>query len=234
MRILNRSLLFCLAFALLASIASAETMEFSGAGNKDTYVDSSSPDSSGGAYAECLFMGIISGTRITRGYFGFDISALPDDATIDDVTLDLRGYNPDAYGTTPVTFEIRSTTAFSSSTCTWNTAPALGTLLSDVDVAPHSVAYGHLVTFDSSTAFASAAQDAYDGNGWLYFGIKKEVEDSARNLLRMCSLEASGAYANLKPVLTVDYSVVPEPSMLTLLLLLPFCVAAIRLNRRRP
>ena len=61
-----------------------------------------------------------------------------------------------------------------------------------------SVAYGHLVTFDSTTAFADAAQDAYDGDGWLYFGIKKEVEDSTRNLLRMCSLEASGGYASYK------------------------------------
>ena len=81
---------------------------------------------------------IISGTDITRGYFGFDISAIPASVTIDGVSLKLTAYNDDSgkSGTTPVTYELRSAGMFSSGTCTWNNAPALGTLLSELDVAP--------------------------------------------------------------------------------------------------
>ena len=233
MKILNRSLLFCLAFALLASIANAETMEFTRAAGETIHMDACVRGENNGGTTETLFMGTISTTDTPRGYFGFDISALPTGATIDSVSLDLRGYNADAYGTTPVTFELRSTTAFVENTIIASNAPAMTTLLSDVDVAPTTVGYGHLVTWDSTTAFASAAQDAYDDDGMLYFAIKAEVEGVTRNLLRMTSLEGSGPYATFRPVLNVDYTVVPEPCTLTLLLLLlPFCIA-IRWRRNR-
>ena len=62
MKIINRSLSFCLAFALLASIANAVTISMpftrvGDTGHKDTYVRSSGPDSTYGGFVQCLFMG---------------------------------------------------------------------------------------------------------------------------------------------------------------------------------
>ncbi len=166
---------------------------------------------------------------VERGLFSFDLSALPDGATLGNVSFTLTINFPDSgSGSTLIPLELHLlTSSFNEATVTWNTQPANTTLLSSLSIAPTSVTNGQTITWNSTPAFLAAAQAAADANGTLNFALRladaNEAAATTRNIFFFDSNDT--AAGSTRPLLTV-MAVVPEPSASMCLVLGAITLAA--------
>ena len=189
-----------------------------------------------------------AGTDDVRGLLGFDISDIPAGSTITNVMLTLSATGGDSSSSDEnFTINLHelvgsiieggpgypATNTYGPS---WNSRNISGpvawttpggdydsTVLSSATDNPHTLALGDLLVFPSTTAFVSAAQDALDGSGTLYMLARATSEDVAkRGLFRLQADDPRTTdpppSPTTYPKLTVEYTAVPEPGTLSLLL----------------
>jgi len=177
-----------------------------------------------------------------RSLEAFDISAIPAGSTINSVTLTLypRGSLSSA---TDATYEVELHQLIGSATesnASWDnrfeddnasldvpwSSPGgdyNSTVLSTFDANPHSLIAS---TFPSTSAFVAAAQSALDGSGTLYMLVlspdAEAVSSSTETRMNFGSDDYNAGttespdYSN-RPLLTIDYTTIPEPSAFFLL-----------------
>lgn len=161
-----------------------------------------------------------TGTIVLHGFFEFDMTAIKTAAagnpfTIDSVTLTLRTSSTAGSGGTALNFQLSLLGAnldFDESTVNWTNAPGglggvAGTLLSSASFVPNAT--DQTRTFGTSLAFQSAVADALanDPNNTIRLFLKTE---SGSGFARFLSDE--NPTESNRPTLTVNYTVVPEPS----------------------
>ncbi|WAC19940.1 DNRLRE domain-containing protein [Luteolibacter sp. SL250] len=161
-----------------------------------------------------------TGTIVLHGFFEFDLSAIEAAAagnpfTIDSVTLSLRTSSAAGSGATALNFQLSllgNNLDFDESTVNWTNAPGgpggvAGTLLSSESFVPNAV--NQTRTFGSTSAFQSAVADvlANDPDNTIRLFLQTE---SGSGFARFLSDE--NATESNRPTLTVNYTVVPEPS----------------------
>jgi|GEM_PF-3135576 len=161
-----------------------------------------------------------TGTIVLHGLFEFDLSAIEAEAagnpfTIDSVTLSLRTSSTAGSGGTALNFQLSLLGAnldFDESTVNWTNAPGAegglaGTLLSSESFVPNAT--NQTRTFGSTSAFQSAVANALANDPDNTIRLFLETE-SGSGFARFLSDE--NATESNRPTLTVNYTVVPEPS----------------------
>ncbi|MDR1788943.1 MAG: DNRLRE domain-containing protein [Opitutaceae bacterium] len=222
----------CLVAACAALPVAADTAALSP--EHDSYVrkDNATGNSYGGETK--FFVGYASATAIARALLTFDLSTIPDNATITTAALSIWQTGDDGSSTnadmTISVFDLGST--LSTETPSWTSAAmgnfdvASATVLSTATLRARpaqSGGYGlpHEVTFDSTADFVAAIQAAYESGAQaitLVLAITSPAEGgSGRYWAQFDSTEA--ATANI-PSLALGYTVaaVPEPATTALFL----------------
>lgn len=180
-----------------------------------------------------MLAGTVGASDFARTLLAFDLSSpLLTGATINSVSLTFTTTTTDTGSTSATvgyslyqltqTFTEGSGTVASPSTddstwanrttgTAWTTAGGTfnSTVLSSYSTNPNTLAAGSTVTFGSTSNFTSVVSSSI---GASYFGLllKQTTEGSVRELLRLASGE--NATSSNWPVLTIDYTAVPEPS----------------------
>lgn len=190
-----------------------------------------------------LLVGRVASMDWIRSVLRFDISSIPDNATITSATLTIRandsGSNSSGDDLGPAGFQLFHLTTdadftnggnFSYNDNSWGADKANGgtddvlwttaggifdpTALSTIAAIPlTTVIAGDQFTFATVTGFTSAiAANLGDDSLQLLFRIPalEGSTTATRKLLRFASGENTGV--GYKPLLTVNYDVVPEPS----------------------
>lgn len=210
--------------AFVVSTASAVTLTLNPVA--DTYVRTDQPNNTFGNVTE-FFVGQLTSTQAMHALLSFDLSSVPEDATINSVSLVLRQSSEDAGSNTTITLTLHAVTqTFVASQATWNNAASGtpwttaggtfdSTVLSstNVRVRPSQtpvIALPVDQTWASSASFVTAVQGAADGSNSIGFLLKDANEtNTGRELIKFFSKEGSFA-----PQLNIDYTVaaIPEPS----------------------
>ena len=160
-------------------------------------------------------------TIVLRGLFEFELSAIETAAagnpyTIDSVTLTVTTSSAGGSGTATSQFNLSllgSNSDFDEAMVTWNNAPSVvggtvGTFLVSTAFDPSTVSTPRV--FDSSSAFTMATADALAGSDNTIRLIMTADVENGGYLTRLNTNEHNTE--SLRPVLTVNYTVVPEPA----------------------
>jgi len=182
-----------------------------------------------------LLVGRVGGNDWCRGLLEFDLSSIPDTATIRSASLDLFIDTLDSGPSVAKdnTLTVRQLTQDFTESATYNKydgssdwATAGGdfdsTNLSSLDfsdaedTSPHEVSPGQQFSFPSSAAFASAVQSNLADNviGLIVQIPGLEGSYNQRNLFRFGSSENNNA--SHRPVLTVRYSWIPRGTVVSI------------------
>ncbi|AHF89368.1 glycosyltransferase family 1 [Opitutaceae bacterium TAV5] len=236
---LGRVLLAAVSFALASTVASAAGIDL--ASTADTYVRSDQGNTNKNAESE-LWVGHLATPVQFRTLLTFDLSAIPENAVINSVSLTLQQVVEDGSSTIgSITVNLYLADPFTESTATWNNtqsgAPGSTVLSSSaVSLRPSqgSGSYGlpASVTWSSSAAFVDAVQTAYNAGTSISFLLADADEsDTVRQLLKFASRENTA----LVPKLTIDYTVtpIPEPATVAMLLGAGMFGVAVALRCRR-
>jgi hypothetical protein len=258
-----RSTLSVIALTLSASHAAADVMTFQqGVGPSGTYagstaatIRSDNPNNNYGGDVVSIVGKTVAPATI-RSVFGFDVSSIPDGATINSVTFRLFTDRADTAGSgdAVVPLELYQVTGTFSegaaastgaangsvswnfrgpSSAAWTTAGGdfSPTPLGSTSANPLLVGSGTIVDFVGTAGFVSALQSASDVNGTLSLLVKSSPATEAANA-REIFFFRSDEHTNTatRPMLLVDYTPVPEP---TTTALLAAGGAALLLRRRR-
>ncbi|MGN6627298.1 MAG: DNRLRE domain-containing protein [Tepidisphaeraceae bacterium] len=167
------------------------------------------------------------GTGALRSIFSYDLSAIPAGSTINSVSFSL--YQEADTGTSVAgnyTVDLRTlSTSFNESTATWDntfgSSTTLGaTPLASLTLDPEVSAITEQ-TFASTAAFVTAVQSAVTANTSFNFALVVPAAEGGPNrvVMRFGSDEPSFPLVGQGPVLTVDYTDVPEPASLAALTL---------------
>jgi len=209
----------------------------------DGYIRGSSTTSAGNFSNVSIILGETA-TENINSLMRFDLGSLPANAIIDSVSLSFITVTADDQSLDQsVNFEIYQVLKPFSTGATWNTYTSSlawqekggigatdrsATLLSTVSVNPGLILTGTTITLDSSAAFIalvsnlSSAQQPLD----LWLGLSAADVNTGRHILQLASSENSVA----GPTLSINYTVIPEPSAISLGLM---AGGALLLIRRR-
>ena len=204
-------------------------------------LNQTTPDTNGvGGGSNFIGHATTGANRAFRSAMGFPLSDIPAGSTINSVTLTLYGRGAATAGasSTLYTIELHELTgSFTEAGATWNNrfdaAPAgVGgadvvwataggdfspTVLSSLTAAPSGVALNVAYTFSSTTDFVAAAQAALDGTGTLYMVGLAPLGEVAANETRFNFGSDDFATLAIRPLLTVDYTPIPEPNSVLIL-----------------
>lgn len=209
----------------------------SGYQHDDAFVNQATPTATGNTTR------ILSGRTLgppagdIRLLFSFPLTGIPALSTIDSVTLTLTqeadtGTSVDAN----YTVELRSISeGFTEATATWNntfggTMTLGSTALSSLSLNPETIG-ANPKTFASSTSWVALTQAAFNANQPLNFAmVVPSVEGGLdRVMMRFYSSDQTNPTDETRaPILTVNYTEIPEPASLGLLGL-----SGLLLRRRR-
>jgi hypothetical protein len=228
------------ALAFSATDAAADVIKFQqgvaptvGYIGSDAAMDSANPAVVATA-ANNVVIGRTTTPAIRRGVYGFDLSAIPDGATIDSVSFKLVATRTDSGANGSVNGQLNLnlvalTNPFNEAEVTWNnrttantwTTPGgdLGTTLSSHSDNPTTITNLTSFVFPTSASLVSAVQTVADANGTFSFAVKADnsVETTnTRNVFFFYSEEDGNAPSSARPELTVNYTV-PEPGSLALI-----------------
>jgi len=163
-----------------------------------------------------------TGSIILHSLFEFDLSAIETEAagnpfTIDSVSLTLRTSNTAGSGGTALNFNLSllgDNLDFDESEVNWTNAPGAaggvaGTLLSTLNFVPGTANQTRI--FGTSSAFTAAVADvlANDPDNTIRLFLKTETETGS-GFARFLSDE--NETDTNRPTLTVNYTIIPEPS----------------------
>lgn len=187
-----------------------------------------------------------AGNPLIRGLFSYDLSLIPAGATINSVTASLTPYQADGSSLNAnFTLNLQQlSTPFVESQATWNNAATStlwttpggdfsGTALSSIVLNPVTLTPNVTRTFNSSAGFVSAVQSSLDASQPFQFIVKMANESpGGRAVFFFVDDENSGAIGTsaMRPSLTVDYTPVPEPNPVGMVLCGLVCLCA--LSRR--
>jgi len=232
----------CSALALLIAphaLAAVITIEAS----TDGYIRGSGTTSAGSFAISSMLLGATS-TESMNSLMRFDLSSLPAGAVIDSVSLSLITIVQDTLSVNQsVNFELYQLLKPFSTGATWNTYTSSlawevkggtgttdrsATLLSTVSVNPALTLTGTTITLNSSAALIAliGSQQSASQPLDLWFGLSAADTDGARHILQLASSENTVA----GPTLSITYTVIPEPTAISLGLV---ASGAILLIRRR-
>jgi len=182
-----------------------------------------------------LQVGRVGNNDWCRGLMQFDLSSIPDTATIVGATLDLFVDSKDGDSITAITRDltVQHLTNDFTEAATYNTYDGSSnwatpggdfdsTILSSFEfseadgTSPDAVSTGDQFTFTSSPAFASAVQSNLEDDliGLIVRLPDLEVNSSTPYLFRFASSENSNA--SHRPVLTVRYSWIPRGTVVSI------------------
>ena len=194
-----------------------------------------------------MLVGRISDTDNSHTLLAYDISSIGPGATITSITLTLTKRSADSGVSEDHTITVHELVGTFLESLTngpsWNnrdqgamtpwTTPGGDfnpTILSSVTANPKTTVAGIKFVFPSSTEFVSAAQNALDGSGTIYMLLRSpdSEADNDRGLFQFWTDD--GASKGVPPgdaafdipdypLLTVEYSQVPEPTSVALLTL---------------
>lgn len=170
-----------------------------------------------------------------RAIHSWDLSAIPANATINSVTLTVGNRSDtgvsidDGNNTVDASdplVELRTiSTTFNETTATWNNTFGAGmtlggTVLSSAYFDPEIGSGFNYSVFVSTAAFVAAVQAAVDDPSNLFNFALVLANESGSNRI---AIQTGGNSANdpsvpNRPILTIDYTPVPEPATATLLL----------------
>jgi hypothetical protein len=232
------TLILCL-LGLFHSISSAAILMLNPAA--DTYVrgGTSNPGAQNTNFgtATQLLVGSVAAGDSARSIFSFDLSSpLLTGATINSVTLTFRIDGSDASsGSSSINFNLHQLTqAYNPGQATWANAstgtpwstytgtPLYNggggvfnpTVLSSFSTVPNALVAGNNVSFGSTSNLVSLVTSSTGGT--LDLLVKQSSESATRNLIRLSSLDSTDPA--FRPVLTIDYTAIPEPSTYAMLL----------------
>lgn len=242
---MRQPLAICLAVVpfFAATIGQASAASISIAAGASPNIRNASPDTAFNSPTE-VFAGRLDPNSWIRGLLDFDLSAIPDGATIDSVTLDLTINSVDGASDTGgvgadgirlfnltetfntavdgVTYNERdniANTAWSTAGGTFDATP-VSIIATPTD--PDSVTVGEVFGFGSTTEFVDAVQGALAGDN-LQLIVRTPSIESSVNSRKIYRFGSATNTDDLFPVLTVDFTVssasVPEPSTLALMAL---------------
>lgn len=228
-------LVFLVAIAFLSGRSQAATLTLQDGvngytGGASTHIRSDNPTTNYNGYSvpagSQLVLGDVSTGNI-RGLYSFDLSSLPTNATINSVTVTLTIHASDgtSSGNTLQVDLLQLSRSFNESTATWNTYDGTnawttaggdtGALLASTSATTKTAPAGTLLTF-TSTALATSLQSAYDASSSFNFLAKLDAESLTRDIYFLGGdNDPTLAY---RPLLTIDYTVVPEPGTVTMLI----------------
>lgn len=193
----------------------------------DTGIRSGSVTGSGGTAIQ--IGNLATSTTGIYGMMQFNLSSLiPKGSTIDSVSLKLTTVQADG-STALMTLDVQlyqilrpftadvSWTNYATGQA-WGTAGGTGfqdrgALLSTAQISSKA-ASKTVLTLTNSTAFSTAVSTAIEGNGILYLqlALADVGSDLNRRILEVFSMDAAGINTQYRPSLTVQYTLVPEPS----------------------
>ena len=183
-----------------------------------------------------------------RSLLAFDLTGIPDASTIDAVTLQMTIYGYEDAGSTPPLIEVHeiaASTTMVESEVSWPNvraatpwATAGGDYLSAVlssasgDASPSP---GEVVSFSSTPSFALAAQGASNAGSPLELILLSPDAEADTGTQQRWHHFADDIHSNAswRPRLTVEYTVIPEPSTLVVCSSLTLCGIVIGWRRRR-
>ncbi|EIP98595.1 Disaggregatase related repeat protein [Opitutaceae bacterium TAV1] len=189
-----------------------------------------SADTMGGGAAAAIYVGSIDAARKTRSLLTFDLSSLPTDVTITSVKLVLDARPDSSSPDVLKTVELHQLTqSFDEATVTWNSSSAGNawstaggafspTVLASTQVSTRAVS-GLDVTWESS-ALTSFVQTQYASQSVASFILKatdaNEALTSRELVFFFASENENTSYS--APRLLIEYTQIPEPSAVGLLL----------------
>lgn len=164
--------------------------------------------------------------------FNLNSLVLPTNAVIDSVTLTFTATTNTGSVNANVSFDLYQSLRNFSTGATWNTYTSSAawetpggtgsldrssTLLSSITLNPSLIGAGAVITLDSSASLI-ALVDSLKGTANplnLWFGLSPTSIDAERHILQV-GADNNSAYAG--PTLSINYTVIPEPSALCLAL----------------
>lgn len=189
------------------------------AGNDATWARSDQPTVNQNGSGNLLAGNSASGADF-HSFISFDLSAIPAGSTINSVSLTLAQFADAGSGATPVQLDLlQLTRVFVETQVTWNiystgnnwTTPGGDfnpTILSSITASAQPTASR---VFGSSGSFVSVVQSAVNAPQPLELMLKLNDESGlTRNLFFFGNDEQ--ATSTNRPLLTIDYTAVPEPS----------------------
>jgi YD repeat-containing protein len=125
-----------------------------------------------------LKVGQTGTTTISRALLGFDLSALPANATITSATLVMNVPSGNSSGL-PLSVEVHQLgTSFDATTATWYSNPSYNnSVLGSLVLDPSTAGANH--AFVGTAAFTQAAQQAYSQNSPLYLALLSPTAEAA-------------------------------------------------------
>ncbi|WP_309380808.1 DNRLRE domain-containing protein [Cerasicoccus frondis] len=251
-------LLTCGAAFVLSSIAyetSADVIIFQNgssptagySGNDVARLEERAPIGNFGDATEGLVGTLGTADSIFHTVLSFDLSDIPAGATINSVTLGVYETTDAGSASSAVQFNLHELTqSFVESEVSWDnystgnawTTPGGdydSTILSSLTVNPNTTS--GMQTFATSSDFVTIVQSALDGSQTLNLLLKLNDTDeagSSRYLFRFRT-DNFGTAAD-RPMLTIDYTAIPEPASTAFLVMGGIGLFALRrrLGRREP
>lgn len=236
----------CSALALLiapCAQAAIITIEAS----TDGYIRGSGTTSAGAFGITSILLGATS-TESMNSLMRFDLSSIPANAVIDSVSLNLTTILQDTLSVNQnVSFELYQILKPFSTGATWNTYTSSlawevkggigstdrsATLLSTVSVNPALALAGTTITLNSSAALIALIESQQSAHQTLdlWLGLSAADTNGERHILQLASSENSAA----GPTLSISYSVIPEPSVISLSLIASGALLLIRRRSAKP
>jgi len=169
-----------------------------------------------------IFVGSLAGGSELRGFTGFDVSAIPDSAVINSVSVTfyqsttLTGSTGDSIGDSPL--NLVTPTGTFSNTDTWNGSNGFygGAILGAISTDPTLVIAQDPFEFTTNAALVSHVQSALASDDVQFGLIAPDLEATTERLFYSFGPNDGGT-VDIAPSITIDYTVVPEPSSTTLL-----------------
>ena len=198
--------------------------------------------------------GAVGTNRYLNGLIAFDLN-LPElsGATVNSVSITFTSLgDTSTNSSTPVTFALYLSLREFTSAATWTNfasgqawetggglgAGDRGTLLSSITINTADYAgvdnLGKALTLSTNSIFVDEVTEKLGGKLYLWFGMQAgDGVDGARHVFNLASMShETSAY---RPMLTIDYSPVPEPSTAALAALSVLSLScAMRRRRQRP
>lgn len=241
------------AAALDEASADVVSLQQNGGGytHQDTFVrNDGAVNSNGNNNSQSrILTGALGNGSVIRAIFSFPLTGIPSGATINSVTFGIHlGEEDGASINTVRTMELQSISeSFTQTTATWNNtfgaSMALGgTVLSSTTMAPRfTLPMGGYpkpsYTFATSTSLVSAVQSSLNLSQPFNFAIvaQSAVEaGSERAIFRIVSNNSTmAADIPYRPMLTINYTAVPEASSFALFSVIASAVGAVVVRKRR-
>ncbi len=165
-------------------------------------INSSQPDLSSTS-SNVIPVGIVSGTSASRGLLAFDLSSLPDNASVTSAQLVVTASGTNGLGA-PVYVEVhQASSPFSAATANWSNNNAYS--LTPLSYATIDTASPSTSNFYGLTAFTSVVQQVYSNSGTLYLSLLAPSVESG-STANYVGLNAQASDPTKNPKLVVTYT----------------------------